>query len=312
VLPLLSRKAQDDRTGPIKLAIGEAVSKGIVNNETLGYFLVRVHMFLLKVGIRPDCLRFRQHMANEMAHYASDCWDAEIKVSYGWIECVGNADRSCYDLSVHQKHSGKDLSAFIQFDKPREMDVIVCEPNKGKIGGSLKGEAKAVLAFFESVKEDKAVLARLKEQFAAAAEVEVLGHKISKDWVKFSSVRKNVAGKHVQPAVIEPAFGLGRILYCLLEHSFWAREADEQRKILSLKPLIAPIKCSILPLTGADELQPSVDRIAKLLLKHRISTKVDTSGTAIGRRYSRVDEIGCPFCVTIDFEGLPNETVTLR
>jgi len=65
-------------------------------------------------------------------------------------------------------------------------------------------------------------------------------------------------------------------------------------------------------LTGADELVPMTERVSKLLLKHRISTKLDASGTAIGRRYSRTDEIGCPFGVTIDFEGLANETVTLR
>ncbi len=50
-------------------------------------------------------LRFRQHMGNEMAHYATDCWDTELHTSYGWIECVGCADRSCYDLEQHSKVS---------------------------------------------------------------------------------------------------------------------------------------------------------------------------------------------------------------
>ena len=56
--------------------------QGIVANETLGYFLGRIHQFLVKVGVAPDKLRFRQHMSNEMAHYATDCWDAECKTSY--------------------------------------------------------------------------------------------------------------------------------------------------------------------------------------------------------------------------------------
>lgn len=51
-------------------------------NETLGYFLARIQTFLLKVGVNPEKLRFRQHMGNEMAHYARDCWDAEILTSY--------------------------------------------------------------------------------------------------------------------------------------------------------------------------------------------------------------------------------------
>ncbi|KAE8547974.1 Glycine--tRNA ligase 1, mitochondrial [Talaromyces marneffei ATCC 18224] len=87
----------------------EAVSKKLVDNETLGYFLGRIYLFLLRIGVDPSKLRFRQHMANEMAHYAADCWDAELLTSYGWIECVGCADRSAYDLTVHSKKTGEPL-----------------------------------------------------------------------------------------------------------------------------------------------------------------------------------------------------------
>ena len=52
------------------------------------------------MGINPKRLRFRQHLENEMAHYAEDCWDAEIDSTYGWVECVGLADRSAFDLRV--------------------------------------------------------------------------------------------------------------------------------------------------------------------------------------------------------------------
>ena len=52
----------------------------------------------------PNCglqkLRFRQHLKHEMAHYAEDCWDAEVECSYGWVECAGLADRSAFDLKV--------------------------------------------------------------------------------------------------------------------------------------------------------------------------------------------------------------------
>ena len=54
------------------------------------------------IGIDPERLRFRQHLENEMAHYAEDCWDAEVDTSYGWIECAGLADRSAYDLRVRR------------------------------------------------------------------------------------------------------------------------------------------------------------------------------------------------------------------
>lgn len=54
----------------------------MVANETLGYFMARIQIFLTKAGVDPTKLRFRQHMANEMAHYAQDCWDAECLTSY--------------------------------------------------------------------------------------------------------------------------------------------------------------------------------------------------------------------------------------
>ena len=62
--------------------------------------MARTYLFLLRVGIQPEKMRFRQHLLTEMAHYASDCWDCEIKLSYGWTECVGIADRACFDLKV--------------------------------------------------------------------------------------------------------------------------------------------------------------------------------------------------------------------
>lgn len=96
-LELLNRDVQlSGKTTVESTPIGEAVEKGIVDNETLGYFLARIQLFLLKIGADPKKIRFRQHMANEMAHYAADCWDAELHTSSGWIECVGCADRSAY------------------------------------------------------------------------------------------------------------------------------------------------------------------------------------------------------------------------
>ena len=86
------------------------VVQGIVNNQTLGYFIGRVYLFLTRLGIDKKRLRFRQHLANEMAHYAADCWDAEIESSYGWIECVGIADRSAFDLEG--SHGKKSLDIF--------------------------------------------------------------------------------------------------------------------------------------------------------------------------------------------------------
>lgn len=62
----------------IRMRMGEAVKKGVIGGENLGYFLARTYLFVLDMGGRPECVRFRQHLANEMAHYAVDCWDLEL------------------------------------------------------------------------------------------------------------------------------------------------------------------------------------------------------------------------------------------
>lgn len=109
-ISLLNRETQlAGKTTPDELTIGDAVAKKVVDNETLGYFLIRIQDFLLKLGVDIKKLRFRQHMANEMAHYAADCWDAELQTSYGWIECVGCADRSAYDLTGAHTYAAQTL-----------------------------------------------------------------------------------------------------------------------------------------------------------------------------------------------------------
>jgi len=102
---------QMDGKSPRLWKFGDAVKQKVIDNETLGYYMARTYLFLIKVGVSPDRLRFCQHMSNEMAHYAKDCWDAECLTSYGWIECVGHADRSCYDLQAHANASKQRLSA---------------------------------------------------------------------------------------------------------------------------------------------------------------------------------------------------------
>ena len=97
-----------------------------------------MQLFLLKIGIDPSRLQFRQHMANEMAHYATDCWDAEIHNSTGRTECVGCADRAAYDLSVHSTKTGHPLVARQALKEPIVTEKFVPEFNK-KIFGKTFG-----------------------------------------------------------------------------------------------------------------------------------------------------------------------------
>ncbi|GLG99005.1 Glycine--tRNA ligase [Gryllus bimaculatus] len=193
--------------------IGEAVDSNLIANQTLGYFMARIQLFLIRIGVDEKKLRFRQHMSNEMAHYACDCWDAELLTSYGWIECVGCADRSAFDLTQHTKATGVRLAAEKKLAEPK----IV-----------------------------------------------------------------NITGRTPVP-------------------------------FFSLPPVVAPLKCSVLPLSGNPEFQPFVKKLSQELTRCDVSHKVDDSSGSIGRRYARTDEIAIPFGITIDFDSLkaPN-SATLR
>jgi glycyl-tRNA synthetase len=298
-----------------KMVIGEAVAKGIVNNETLGYFIGRVYLFLTELGIDKEKLRFRQHLANEMAHYAADCWDAEIKCSHGWIECVGIADRSAYDLKAHTERSGVALVAHEKYDKPIEVEKLVITPVKKELGLVFKAKQKNVAEALEAMEEKEAL--EMKAALESKGEVEFRVCSLEKDvtikknMVTISKEMKKEHQRVFTPSVIEPSFGIGRIIYCLFEHSFYTRsskDGGEQLNVFRFPPLVAPIKCTVFPLVQNAEFEQTAKVIAEALTAEGISQKIDITGTSIGKRYARTDELGVPFAVTVDSAS----SVTIR
>ena len=238
-------------------------------------------MYLIGIGIKEEHLRFRQHGHNEMAHYASDCWDAEIFSSYGWVECVGCADRSCYDLTCHEAATKKGLFAQEQLSQPEVKEMLVVESNMGQIGKLYKQKAQAIKEYLGGLTQDQ--LEKLNTQLNSNGEtkINIAGEEfvIKSDIIKVKKVSKTVTVREYTPAVVEPSFGIGRILYSLLEHSFWTREGDEQRVVLSFKPSIAPIKCLLAPLSNKPEFEPYLEKIGKkiffifiFLFRHQFSS----------------------------------------
>ncbi|KAJ6961930.1 hypothetical protein NC652_000785 [Populus alba x Populus x berolinensis] len=312
---MFPREQQVSGQSAKKIRLGEAVSKGIVNNETLGYFIGRVYLFLTHLGIDKDRLRFRQHLANEMAHYAADCWDAEIESSYGWIECVGIADRSAYDLRAHTDKSGVPLVAHEKFSEPKEVEELVIAPVKKELGLSFKGNQKKVVEALEAMNEKEAL--EMKSSLETKGEVEfyvcTLGENVTikKSMVSISKEKKKEHQRTFTPSVIEPSFGIGRIIYCLYEHSFYMRSSkagDEQQNVFRFPPLVAPIKCTVFPLVQNQQYEDVAKIISKSLTAAGISHKIDITGTSIGKRYARTDELGVPFAITVD----STSSVTIR
>tara|TARA_B100000530_G_scaffold90381_2_gene55025 strand:+ start:557 stop:1852 length:1296 start_codon:yes stop_codon:yes gene_type:complete len=186
------------------------------------------------IGIPEDNLRLREHSDNELAHYALKTVDIEFLYPWGWGELEGIANRGTFDLSSHEKASGKDLSYF----DPESNEKII-------------------------------------------------------------------------PTVIEPAGGLTRTLFALLCSSYVEDEVnDATRTLFRFEFDIAPIQIGILPLSKKDELI-EVSNDIKNLLQESYRTEIDVT-QSIGKRYRRQDEIGTPYCITVDFETLDDKSVTIR
>ncbi len=287
-----------------ELPIREAVEKGIVANQVLGYFIAKTRRFLLKVGIKDEKLRFRQHKDDERAHYATDCWDAEVETSYGWIEIVGIADRTDYDLKRHSTYSGEDLSVFVPFPEPIKVRKKKIVPKLNKIGPAFRERAKKVAEALE-----KAEVGSGDE-----VEIEVDGEKlkIGREYFDVEEAEEEVVGEKVIPHVIEPSFGLDRITYAVLEHAYDKDVVDgEERRVLRLKRWMSPVEVAVLPLLSREPFTSKAQEIAAMLKAEGFYTDYDDSGS-IGRRYRRYDEIGTPLCITIDHQTFDDDTVTIR
>jgi glycyl-tRNA synthetase len=294
----------------INMSVGEAVSTGLVNNQTLGYFLARTALWAEKIGVNPAKMRFRQHLKTEMAHYAADCWDLEIHLSYGWIECVGHADRACYDLTQHADRSGVPMVASMRLPSAITVDRMIIEPNKKSIGPRFKGDQKTVITALESADDEECQ--RIKSEMETSGQSLVAGFLVTSDLVEFKMEKKTITEVKYTPSVIEPSFGIGRLIHSVLEHSFSQREGDENRCVMRFRPCVAPIKVGIFRLVNNPDFDAYISTIHSSFQAIGLVVKVDSSSGTVGRRYARADELGIPFGVTIDFQTLLDDSVTVR
>ena len=203
-------------------------------NKWFDFWVKKRMEWYKSIGIPDTSLRLREHSNNELAHYASKTVDIEFLYPWGWGELEGIANRGTFDLSSHEKTSGKDLSYF--------------DPD---------------------------------------------------------------TNEKIMPTVIEPAGGLTRTLFALLCSSYDEDEVnDSTRTLFRFDFNIAPIQIGILPLSKKDELIEVSNNI-KNILQENYRTEIDVT-QSIGKRYRRQDEIGTPYCITVDFDSLDDNSVTIR
>lgn len=287
----------------------ELIEKKIVKTPWMVYWMALGNMFLRKLGIPAEKIRFIEKLPEEKAHYSEQTFDQEVYTEkFGWVEVAGYSYRTTYDLGRHIEYSGKDLTVFRRYEKPIEKTVKKAVPNPSKIREIAEKDMGTIMKKLAEL--DKEELATILEEKGF---IEIEGYKLPKESFFIKEEKIKIHGEKFIPHVVEPSFGLERIFYAVLENAITIREG---KLVLRLPPSIAPYQVAVFPLvTGTKPRQKALREKAYSiyldLLKARIRAIYDEEGS-IGRRYARADEIGVPYSITIDYQTLEDNTVTIR
>ncbi len=254
------------------------------------YWVAERTRFYQGIGL-GDVLEYFWQPAGDLAHYARACVDILCQFPFGTEELEGIAARGDFDLSQHQKHSGKSLEVFDE-------------------------ELKAAAAKLTDEQKEALIQKRLAQE-AAKTKGEPLPEADVRAWFT------RLFNGFYLPHVIEPSAGLDRMALAIIAKAFDqfdktdAKDKAETFTVLRFHPRVAPVKCGIFPLLKNKPELVAKAREVYALLKPHMNCFYDESA-AIGRRYARQDEIGTPFGITIDFETCGEkgpelqDTVTLR
>ena len=296
----------EGRKEPIVVKVRDALEEGLIVNQWLAYWLVVSKEFVKDLGISEENMFFEEKLPHERAHYSSQTFDQLVKVSrWGWIEVSGHSYRGDYDLSGHMKYSKVDLTVFKKYKVPKEIIEKKVEVDKVKILKTFKkDEVPKVFKLLSKISKEE--LIKLVESSQNVIKLDDI--EIPKDVIKVVTVTKKIHGKKYVPHVVEPSFGAERLVYVVLEYAY-TEEAD--RVVLKIRPDLAPIKVAVFPLVNKKELVRIAYRIYKDLMNEGFTVMYDDSGS-IGRRYARADEVGVPYSVTVDYQTLEDNTVTIR
>ena len=311
-LKLYSRKEQSKDDGSIReMTVEEAVEEEVIESDWIAYYLGLAKEWYESIGVDMERFRFRQHQNDELSHYASDCWDAESQVDGDWIEITGFAYRGCYDLKKHHEHSEEDYTIFKEYDEPKSVEKNTVNLDMGYLGPEFGDKAGKIADRLEELAEESPEAFEADKVFV---EVEGEDFSVPADKCDFSVEEVEEHGDHILPHVVEPAFGIDRMVYTVLAHAYTEDEVDgEERIVMSFSEEVAPTEVAVFPLMNKEGLGEKAQEVADLLRSEGFSVKYDETGN-IGKRYRRQDEVGTPVCVTIDYETLEDEpeTVTVR
>lgn len=287
-----------------EIPAGEAVKAHVIKTSWLAYFMVQSKLFLTQLGIPPSHQRFFEKLPGERAHYSAQTFDHEVQLDrWGWVEVAGFAYRTDYDLQRHMQATGTDMRVFKAHESPVERKVLSIKPNHEKLKKHFGREAGKIISLL--AKKD---LAKLLEQKKRGDTIRVSSYELPLEYFDMREETVKETGTRFVPHVVEPSFGVERLVYATLEHNL---RMKEDRLVLNLPFKLAPIQASVYPLLNKDGLEEKADTIYQSLLSEGFRVEYDDAGS-IGRRYARADETGIPLGITIDYDTLKDDTVTVR
>lgn len=289
---------------PRELTVQEALENKLILMEWNAYFMALALKFVESLGIPAYKQMFKEKLPAERAHYALQVYDQEVYLDrWGWVELSGHAYRTDYDLKRHGDFSRQDLSIFKSFEKPAMVEKLSLKPNDDLIKSDFKDEAPKIIKLLLKANPEE-----VDKSFKKSGFYNLEGYIIKPAHVALTREEATLLGCRFIPHVAEPSFGAERLVYATLEYSYSEKEG---RVILKIPRDIAPVKAVILPLVNKDGLPEAALKIYEPLKDEGLIVEYDDAGS-IGRRYARADEAGVPIAITIDYDTLKDNTVTLR
>jgi glycyl-tRNA synthetase len=304
-LPIvLCEKREKNCEDITNFTVREALDKKIVRSEWQAFFMAMAKKLLTEIGVPAEKQRFIEKFPWEKAHYSSQSFDQEVYLErYGWTEVSGHAYRTDYDLGCHMKASGTDMRVFKEYPNPLEQEQPVVKPVMAKLGPIYKNEAGKVAEILSKADAETVAASLKKDGYFMAGTYKVLPEHVS-----IATQKTVVRGRRFIPHVVEPSFGSDRLFYVALEYAYHVKE---DRIVMSFPRSIAPTQIGIYPLMSKDGLAEKALEIRKQLAQEGFTVDYDDAGS-IGRRYARADEAGIQLGVTVDYDTLRDDTVTLR
>ena len=287
-----------------EFTVRDALSKKIILSEWQAFFMAMAKRLLVEIGVPANKQRFIEKLTWEKAHYSSQSFDQEVYVDrWGWVEVSGHAYRTDFDLSCHMKASGVDMTVYKEYATAVEKEELVVKPIMAKLGPVYKGDAGKVAGLLAKVPAQQVSDAMEKDGFFM-----VDNYQIFKEQVDIVKQKIIVRGTRFVPHVVEPSFGSDRLFYVALEYAYGIKD---DRVVMSFPRSIVPIQIGVYPLMSKDGLDVKAKEIQNMLVGEGFMTEFDETGS-IGRRYARADEVGVQLGITIDYDSLEDDTVTVR